>query len=292
MLHRVVKGETLSSIGRYYRRDAALLAWLNDLEPPYRIGEGAYLYVPPDNSSVVVRSGVMSLSDIRRARAARAPGSGEASGGSPHRVATPMKTTVKTAELAKARVPKRLGAFFRRGRKTDRKGDIEEKSRTGSRDARPRESDGAASPPPGNGGWFDWPVEGDCVRGFSSLWPNVHKGTDIAAPKGTPIRAARGGKVLASERRPAYGNVVVIDHGDGFSTVYAHNSESLVKVGSRVTRGETIARVGETGNASGPHLHFELRYKAKTGNEAKAIDPKPYLPPFPRATRVANKAVP
>jgi len=292
MLHRVVKSETLSSIGRYYRRDVELLARLNDLEPPYLIREGECLYIPPDNSSVVVRSGVMSLSEIRRARAARAPGSGEPSGGSPHKVATPMKTAVKAAEPAKTHGSRRLAALFRKGKRTAPKEGITGKSRTKSRAASQRAPDPRASPAPGNGGWFDWPVEGDYVRGFSSLWPKVHKGIDIAAPKGTLIRAARGGKVLASERRPAYGNVVVIDHGDGFSTVYAHNSESVVKVGSRVARGQAIARVGETGNATGPHLHFGLLYKAKTGSEAKAIDPEPYLPPFPRANRVANKAGP
>ena len=97
--------------------------------------------------------------------------------------------------------------------------------------------------------------------GFGARDGRVHAGIDIAAPLGTAIHAAAGGQVLyAGDGMHGYGNVILVQHGDGFLTVYAHNEENLVRAGDRVEKGQIIGRVGETGNASGPHLHFELRF--------------------------------
>ena len=87
-----------------------------------------------------------------------------------------------------------------------------------------------------------------------------HRGVDIAAPAGTPIRATAGGTVKFVGVKPGYGNVVIIDHGDGkYETVYAHNSQNIVNVGDRVQPGQVIGYVGSTGKATGPHLHYEVR---------------------------------
>jgi len=86
-----------------------------------------------------------------------------------------------------------------------------------------------------------------------------HTGVDLRAAEGAPIRAAAEGVVKSAGPRGGYGNAVEIDHGDGTSTLYAHASALLVKPGQRVTRGEPVALVGQTGQATGPHLHFELR---------------------------------
>ncbi len=99
----------------------------------------------------------------------------------------------------------------------------------------------------------------------------MHKGLDIAAPEGTPIQAARGGVVEFAGERGGYGNTVVVDHGDGTRTLYAHASELLVEEGQRVRRGEQIAKVGSTGRSTGPHLHFEVR------RDGEAVDPAPLL---------------
>lgn len=86
-----------------------------------------------------------------------------------------------------------------------------------------------------------------------------HTGVDLRAPSGSPIRAAAEGVVREAGKRGGYGNAVEVDHGDGTSTLYAHASALLVKPGQHVDQGQAIALVGQTGSATGPHLHFELR---------------------------------
>ena len=92
----------------------------------------------------------------------------------------------------------------------------------------------------------------------------MHEGIDIAGPPGTDIKAAADGVVASSGWGPGdYGKAVNITHRDGFTTLYGHNSYNLVSEGAAVTAGQVIARVGRTGNASGNHVHFEIR---KTGH--------------------------
>ena len=98
-----------------------------------------------------------------------------------------------------------------------------------------------------------------------------HEGLDFSAARGTPIRAAAGGIVIAAERTPDYGNLVKIDHGGGVETRYAHASKLLVHVGERVKKGQVIAEVGSTGRSTGPHLHFEVR------SNGAALDPRKFL---------------
>lgn len=118
---------------------------------------------------------------------------------------------------------------------------------------------------------FVWPVSGVVVSGFGMRWGRMHEGIDIAASTGTPIRAAAAGVVIWSGWRGGYGNAVIIDHGNGLSTVYAHASALIARQGQRVAQGEVIALVGSTGNSSGPHLHFEVRVNGV------AVDPLLYL---------------
>ncbi|MBV8082494.1 MAG: M23 family metallopeptidase [Candidatus Eremiobacteraeota bacterium] len=87
----------------------------------------------------------------------------------------------------------------------------------------------------------------------------MHTGIDIGAPYGAPIVASDDGVVLFTGWYGGYGNTVIIDHGGGYSTLYAHCSAILVSQGMAVQRGQAIARVGATGYATGPHLHFEIR---------------------------------
>jgi murein DD-endopeptidase MepM/ murein hydrolase activator NlpD len=100
-----------------------------------------------------------------------------------------------------------------------------------------------------------WPHEGPLTRGFE---PGVHPGIDIAGEIGAPVRAALAGTVFFSGWDDSLGNLITIDHGGGVRTRYAHNDRKDVRVGEFVRRGQIIARLGNTGQSSGPHLHFEL----------------------------------
>lgn len=98
-----------------------------------------------------------------------------------------------------------------------------------------------------------------------------HRGIDMAAPVGTPVQAVAAGTVITAKRDRGYGEFVVIDHHNGYRTLYAHNSKLLVKAGDRVQVGQQIAKVGSTGQSTGPHLHFEMH------RDGKRVDPSPYL---------------
>ncbi|HYA85697.1 MAG TPA: peptidoglycan DD-metalloendopeptidase family protein [Nitrospirota bacterium] len=90
-----------------------------------------------------------------------------------------------------------------------------------------------------------------------------HQGLDIPAPAGTDIHPLRPGTVLYSGKQAEYGNVVIIDHGDGFTSKYAHNQTNLVQEGEKVDTASIIARVGSTGKSTGSHIHFEVAYKGQ-----------------------------
>lgn len=110
---------------------------------------------------------------------------------------------------------------------------------------------------------FIWPVKGRVVSYFGSTKDMAkNKGIDIKVQKGATIVAARSGKVtFVSDHLKGYGKTIIIDHGDGFETVYAHNTANLVETNQAVRQGEIIARAGETGRVKLPTLHFEIRKK-------------------------------
>jgi murein DD-endopeptidase MepM/ murein hydrolase activator NlpD len=122
-------------------------------------------------------------------------------------------------------------------------------------------------------GKFLWPVPSTTVISspFGKRRGRMHEGIDIPAPRGTTIVASEDGIVYFAGRMPQYGNIVIIDHKNGYLTVYGHNKTNLVKRKQKVHRGQKIARVGNTGRSRGPHLHFEVR------NGEKAVDPMDYL---------------
>jgi murein DD-endopeptidase MepM/ murein hydrolase activator NlpD len=99
----------------------------------------------------------------------------------------------------------------------------------------------------------------------------MHEGIDIGAPYGAPIGAADGGTVIYAGWLGGYGNLVVLDHGNGLSTAYGHQSDIVVGVGQSVAQGQLIGYVGSTGHSTGPHLHFEVRVNGSP------VDPLGYL---------------
>ncbi len=129
------------------------------------------------------------------------------------------------------------------------------------------------------GGVMQWPVTG--YTRISSPYGNrihpilktqrFHSGIDIPAPSGVKVAAAGPGKVVHSGTLGSYGKVIILDHGGGIMTLYAHNSKLVVSVGDSVKKGDKIAEIGSTGLSTGPHLHFEVR------KDGKYVDPIPYV---------------
>ncbi len=121
----------------------------------------------------------------------------------------------------------------------------------------------AASRPSGKEPLLRWPVKGLLYSRFGMRQGQRHDGIDLAAPEGSPVTAAAEGAVVYAGQQAGYGHVVILRHTGGLLTVYAHNARLLVAEGDKVKAGEPIARVGQSGKATGPHLHFEVREGAK-----------------------------
>lgn len=235
--HVAKKGETLFSIARLYNVDAYTLASANGMRPPYSVNEGQRLRVPrPAPATATVKP-----SDPPPARPAIET--------APARPATEI-----TPAPAVSPAPASGGEAVETA-------------------AVPAPAPKAQ--PSRSGGGFVWPVNGKVISGFGSKEQGLRNdGINIAAQRGTPVRAAEDGTVTyVGNELKGMGNMILLKHADGWSTVYAHTEELLVAKGEHVRRGQTIARVGSSGDVSRPQLHFQLR----RGREA--VDPRRYLQP-------------
>lgn len=305
MFHRVLPGESLALIAGYYERNMQLLAQFNELSSASSVYPGQILYIPPTNDATILTTGQLSMADIRKARlllsgektggrqlASSSAGSGRESAlpiadkrastsakrkvepqPEPRKYASALKNPVEESQLrsAEARSARTVSATASPAPVETRSASRSWRSRLfgSSTKSEPDSPAVKATVVRGGDGQFRWPLERfRWSRGFSTQWLSPHQGVDLAAEEGTPIHAAEDGTVLQSGRLGEYGNLVVLDHGGGYSTLYGHVSKSLVREGQKVRTGDTIALVGSTGRATGPHLHFEIRYNAK------AIDPE------------------
>jgi murein DD-endopeptidase MepM/ murein hydrolase activator NlpD len=184
---------------------------------------------------------------------------------------TRAKLERRTTELAAARKRQRETLGEIRDQKQKLEGDLSEISE------RIAEQLGAltggalpAGPVRGAANGFIWPVNGSIVSGFGMRWGRMHEGVDIAAPSGTPIRAAKAGTIVLASASGGYGNYTCIDHGGGLSTCYAHQS-SFARTSGSISQGSVLGYVGCTGHCFGDHLHFEVRINGQ------AVDPLGYL---------------
>ena len=140
------------------------------------------------------------------------------------------------------------------------------------------EEEGRMMPQAGGTGQLSWPVNGEITSPFGwrvhPIWGTqiFHAGLDIGADYGDPVYAADGGTVVYAGWMGGYGNAVMIDHGGGMVTLYGHNSSITVGEGEQVSKGQTIALAGSTGNSTGPHCHFEVRI------HGEVVSPLQYLP--------------
>jgi murein DD-endopeptidase MepM/ murein hydrolase activator NlpD len=195
-------------------------------------------------------------------------------------VQTRMELEAREAELDQARQRSRE-AYARVDvhveRLEEHAGEIEEKIQKQLAAAAAAESGVAPLPAgpiqPGSGEMI-WPVSGSLTSPFGLRWGRLHAGIDIAAPGGTPIRAAQAGSVVWTQSEAesgGYGNYTCLDHGGGMSTCYAHQSSFATSAGAQVAQGDVIGYVGNTGNSFGDHLHFEVRVNGTP------VDPMGYL---------------
>jgi murein DD-endopeptidase MepM/ murein hydrolase activator NlpD len=129
----------------------------------------------------------------------------------------------------------------------------------------------------GDLGTLDWPVDGEIVARFGRAVHPVYRtevvnnGIDIAAPKGTPVRAVGAGEVVYADWNGGYGLMLILDHDGGYYSIYAHLERAAARVGQVVPKGATVGTVGESGSLAGPRLHFEIR------QEGRAVDPIQWL---------------
>ena len=271
----VVAGDSLYAIARRYNLSIRGLIDTNGLDPPYILRIGQRLVLPRERVHVVVDGdtlyGISRQYRVDVSVLARTNGLGE-----PYGLTTGQRLRVPTA-VARTEPATILPEVTLSDTPTvdgippvpPAKPTILTASATPTVSA----SGALPPPPPRSANTFLWPVEGDVIAGFGPKAGGLHNdGINIVAARGTAVRAAENGVVayIGNELR-GYGNLVLIRHADGWVSAYAHNEVVLVSRGDVVRRGDTIGRVGSTGDVATPQTHFELRKGVET------VDPMKYL---------------
>ena len=255
--HRVRQGESIQGISLRYGCDPEVVRRLNSLPPDGGLYAGQLLFIPVSASRN--RYAVPTPTPLPT-RVARAP------------TPSPGKSPA-VARVAPTPVPKRQTYPI----PTPRPNITPRPSTPEKTTASPNPTKTTAPPVTAQktgSQKYILPVQGTITRRYSKNGDKNHNGIDFAAPEGTYVVAARAGKVIYSSGKiiPGFGNMIIIDHLDGYTTLYAHNKENLVSVNQTVKQGQRIARVGHTGKATGDHLHFEIRYKAEPVDPGKYLD--------------------
>lgn len=280
-VHIVTKKQTVYAISRLYGVPVRSLLIINKLEPPYILALGQKITVPAQRTHLV-RKGetVYAISrryDVSRKELARLNG-----------VGTPF--TIKIGQTLL--LPGTQAAVTTVAAVGSGEGDrsiVTPPSAAPSRSNPSSQSQIAIAPPPRqvivppstniprpkqlSKSGFLWPISGRVISRFGPKKGGFHNdGINIAAPRGTSVLAAQNGVVAyrGNELR-GFGNLILIKHAKGYMTAYAHADKVLVKRGQRVVRGQTIAKVGSSGNVAKPQLHFEIR------KGRRAVNPKKYL---------------
>lgn len=248
------RGDTLFSLSRTHDVPLRALIDANHVGPPYEIQAGQKLLIPAAQYHAVRRGD--TVYSISR---------------------TYGVDTTSLARLNQLRAPYTIAVGQRLQIPAQRA--IPQKSQVAVRTVpSPAGTPSSSAPvtlpdPPRRSGGFSWPVEGKIISRFGPKENGLHNdGINILVPANTPVKAAQSGVVAYSgNEMKGYGNLLLLRHADGWMTAYAHNSKLLVKRGDTVTKGQIIARAGQTGNVTRPQVHFELR------RGSKAVDPQSVL---------------
>lgn len=241
--HVVVSGDTVYSISRQHGVDMTALVRANGIEPPYAIKTGQRLKLPTES--------------MPQPALAAVPAAGNSVTGT---VTNPSAASVITVPLP----PVDGATVAAAGVATPAAADSEPRQTAALSPAAPLTQSGSG---------FLWPVRGKILSSFGAKKGGQHNdGINIEARRGEPVQAAADGRVIyAGNELRGFGNLVLVKHADGWTTAYAHNDELLVKKGETVTRGQTIAKAGNTGSVATPQVHFELR------RGTHAVDPADHL---------------
>ena len=269
----IQRGQTLSEIAHAYHVPMRVVAEANGLSPPYHIQAGRRLMIPGagEPRSPPPPVAVASLPPAApqtapppvTALASPTPGASSEAPVSANPLPAPAAPPSDTAAARPTQAPEPAPA------------PVAPAGRVPEAPEAPK----AVNPPAHGTGAFLWPVRGQVVSSYGTKADGTHNdGINIAAAKGTAVQAADEGVVAytGNELR-GYGNLILVKHGNGWISAYAHCDQILVKRGDKVARGQVIARVGATGNVSQPQLHFELR------RGQHAVDPREFMAPLPSA---------
>jgi murein DD-endopeptidase MepM/ murein hydrolase activator NlpD len=247
--HTVAQGESLSTIAAKYSVSVNTIAWSNSIANVNKLKVGQVLEFPSVSGVVhKVKSGETIWTIAKRYGVSRDEIVKANALTEPDKLALNQALVVPGGKpIVSNSAPVQLAS---RGATTAR----EQAAASGSSTA------------------FRWPLTGRISSKYGSRWGSTHHGIDIAVPVGTSVRAAASGKVTFSGTQSGYGKIIIIDHGNGVSTRYAHNSKLLVGVGDRIDAGDRIALSGNTGKSTGPHLHFEIRMNGRSVNPLNYLD--------------------
>lgn len=256
--HTVVPKETVYAISKRFHTSAREIIEQNGLYPPYALSVGQVLFVPDAATYTVVKQDTLysisraydvDMNMLAKENNIKAPYT--LSMGQQLRIPS-GKTKALSSPQQPAPTPKKTALI---------KKDSPQKKAT------------PLPTTPKRTGRFDWPVKGKVISSFGNIGGGKHNdGINISAKRGTPIRAAENGVVAyAGNKLKGFGNLLLIKHSNGFVTAYAHADSLSVKRGQVVKKGQTIGKVGSTGNVKYPQLHFEIR------KGTKAINPQTQL---------------
>jgi murein DD-endopeptidase MepM/ murein hydrolase activator NlpD len=279
-------GQSLSGIAHTYHVPERTIIEANHLKPPYKLEAGVRLLIPGALVSPLRQASVARtpLSPAGPAPTIAPPASPEVialdgpgplrPGSAPPRPPAPPQTEAAAAVAAEVARETASSPTPSAGPKAPE-----------LRPAGPVAHEEAAAAPEIHGGRYPWPVRGRVLAGFGTAAGGSHNdGVNIGAARGTPIKAIDGGIVAyAGNELRGYGNLVLVKHANGWISAYAHCEELLVKKGDKVSPGQIIGKVGNTGGVTEPQLHFELR------RGKQPVDPKEFLGPAPSAEATATR---